>query len=141
MADITGFFAFSGAPLFTTPDTRFFLILNNARVLFKKLLASLNKIDGVMLARGQPDIDKTILWRRLLNAPYCLRSRYRVIHLARPRPSERNFFNAMSPAPGLDESTLGILEKGFKKPLQNHAQTGCSLSSSLMKCPGCPMWL
>jgi len=118
------YFGLASTPFSTTPDTRFFLELNNARVLFKELLATLNGPDGFMLVRGKPGMGKTMLCRKLLNALYCHRSRYRVIHLAHPRLSERNFFSAIALELGLDESTLGSLEEGVAQELQSSADKG-----------------
>ncbi len=118
------FHGLSSPPFSTTPDTRFFLELNNARVLFKELLATLNGPDGFMLVLGKPGMGKTILCRKLLNALYCHRSRYRVIHLAHPRLSERDFLSAIALELGLDESTLEALEGGVVAELQKSAERG-----------------
>lgn len=118
------FYGLSSPPFSTTPDTRFFLELNNVRVLFKELLATLNGPDGFMLVRGKPGMGKTILCRKLLNALYCHRSRYRVIHLAHPRLSEKNFLSAIALELGLDESTLDSLEDSVAEELQKSAGQG-----------------
>jgi MSHA biogenesis protein MshM len=118
------FYGLSSQPFSTTPDTRFFLELNNARVLFKELLATLNGPDGFMLVRGKPGMGKTILCRKLLNALYCHRTRYRVVHLAHPRLSERNFLSAIALELGLDESTLTSLEGAVVAELQRSADQG-----------------
>ncbi len=118
------FYGLSSSPFSTTPDTRFFLELNNARVLFKELLATLNGPDGFMLVLGKPGMGKTILCRKLLNALYCHRSRYRVVHLAHPRLSQRNFLSAIALELGLDESILDSLEDAVVAELQKSAGKG-----------------
>jgi len=120
-------FGLTCAPFSTTPDTRFFLGLNNAQVLFKEALATLNAPDGFMVVRGKPGMGKTILCRKLMNALRCHRRRYCLIHIAHPRLSEQSFFSAIahelqldgSPRPTLQQEILAALDANVEQGLIN----------------------
>ena len=117
-------FGLSCVPFSTTPDTRFFLELNNARTLFKELLASLNAPDGFMIVRGKAGIGKTILCHKLMNAVRCHKRRYQLIHIPHPRLSEKSFLSAIAHELNLDESQSPALDKAIVDALALNVERG-----------------
>jgi len=117
-------FGLACAPFSTTPDTRFFLGLNNAQALFKEALATLNAPDGFMVVRGKAGMGKTILCRKLMNALRCHKRRYWLIHIAHPRLSEQSFFSAMAHELRLDVTPRASLEKEVQSALQSNVERG-----------------
>jgi len=117
-------FGLTCAPFSTTPDTRFFLELNNAESLFKEALAALNSPDGFMVVQGKAGMGKTILCRKLMNALRCHRRRYRLIHISHPRLSERSFYSAIAHELRLDESDRPELENEVLNALVANVEGG-----------------
>lgn len=111
-------------PFSTTPDTHFFLELNNARGLFKEALSALNSPDGFMLLHGKAGMGKTMLCRKLMNALLCHRRRYRLIYIAHPRLSEQSFLSAIAQELNLDESSRTSLEQDVLDALHENARLG-----------------
>lgn len=52
-------FGLTQSPFSATPNTQFFLELNNAGILFRELIQSMNKRDGFIIVLGQPRIGKS----------------------------------------------------------------------------------
>ena len=52
-------FGLTQSPFSATPNTQFFLELNNAGILFRELIHSMNKRDGFIIVLGQPRIGKS----------------------------------------------------------------------------------
>jgi MSHA biogenesis protein MshM len=117
-------FGLSCAPFSTTPDTRFFLELNNARTLFKELLASLNAPDGFMIVRGKAGMGKTILCHKLMNALRCHKRRYHLIHIPHPRLSQKSFLSAIAHELQLDEAQSPALENAVVEALALNVERG-----------------
>jgi len=117
-------FGLSCVPFSTTPDTRFFLELNNLRALFKELLASLNAPDGFMLVRGKAGMGKTILCHKLMNALRCHKRRYQLIHIPHPRLNEQSFLSAIAHELNIDETICPELEQSIVEALTASAEQG-----------------
>lgn len=117
-------FGLSCVPFSTTPDTRFFLELNNARTLFKELLASLNAPDGFMIVRGKAGMGKTILCHKLMNALRCHKRRYQLIHIPHPRLSQKSFLSAIAHELHLDEAQSPALENAIVDALALNVERG-----------------
>lgn len=117
-------FGLSCVPFSTTPDTRFFLELNNARALFKEALATLNAPDGFMIVRGKAGMGKTMLCRKLINALRCHTRRYRLIHISHPRLSEQSFLSAIAHELRLEETPRASLEAEILEVLEANARLG-----------------
>ena len=117
-------FGLSSAPFSLTPDTRFFLELNNARALFKELLATLNTPNGFMVVRGKAGIGKTVLCRKLMNALRCHKRRYKLLYISHPRISEQSFLSAIAHELRLDETPLSTLELEVIKALTANVESG-----------------
>lgn len=117
-------FGLSSAPFSSTPDTRYFLELNNACALFKELLASLNTPNGFMVVGGKAGVGKTILCRKLMNALRCHKRRYKLIYIAHPRLSEQSFLSAIAHELRLDETPRTSLEKDVVNALTKSAECG-----------------
>ena len=117
-------FGLSCVPFSTTPDTRFFLELNNLRTLFKELLASLNAPDGFMIVRGKAGMGKTILCHKLMNALRCHKRRYQLIHIPHPRLSEKSFLSAIAHELQLNETVSPTLEREIVSALASNVERG-----------------
>lgn len=117
-------FGLALAPFSTTPDTRFFLELNNAHGLFMEALSTLNAPDGLMLVRGKAGMGKTMLCRKLINALLCHKGRYRLIHISHPRLSKQSFLCAIAHELDIDETPRASLESEVVNALHKNAENG-----------------
>ncbi|MDO9318104.1 MAG: AAA family ATPase [Gammaproteobacteria bacterium] len=91
-------FGLSQSPFSATPDTQFFLELNNAGFLFRELIQTVNQSDSFVAVIGEPGIGKSTLYRKLLKALQCHKSRYAVLGLAHPPLNESILYAAIGQA-------------------------------------------
>lgn len=88
-------FGLSQSPFSATPDTQFFLELNNAGILFRELIHAVNQNDCFVAVIGEPGIGKSTLYRKLLKSLQSHKSRYAVVGLAHPPLNESVLFTAI----------------------------------------------
>lgn len=88
-------FGLSQSPFSATPDTQFFLELNNAGVLFKELIQTVNQSHSFVAVIGEPGIGKSTLYRKLLKSLQSHKSRYAVIGLSHPPLNESILYAAI----------------------------------------------
>jgi len=88
-------FGLSQSPFSATPNTQFFLELNNAGFLFRELIQTVNQSDCFVAVIGQPGIGKSTLYRKLLKALQCHKSRYAVLGLAHPPLNDSILYAAL----------------------------------------------
>lgn len=117
-------FGLSLYPFSATPDTRFYFETDDSRPAFNDLIKELNRPDSIVVITGQPGMGKTLLCRKLLNSLHCHRSRYTPLHLAYPRLSPLDMFQAMAHELGLDERQRPSLQDEVEKHLKSLHRAG-----------------
>lgn len=88
-------FGLSQSPFSATPDTQFFLELNNAGILFRELIHAVNQNDCFVAVIGEPGMGKSTLYRKLCKSLQSHKSRYAVVGLAHPPINESALFTAL----------------------------------------------
>lgn len=88
-------FGLSQSPFSATPNTQFFLELNNAGILFRELVQTVNQSECFVAVIGEPGIGKSTLYRKLLKSLQSHKSRYAVLGLAHPSLNESILYTAI----------------------------------------------
>ncbi len=88
-------FGLSQSPFSATPDTQFFLELNNAGLLFKELIQTVNQNNSFVAVIGEAGIGKSTLYRKLLKSLHSHRSRYAAIGLGHPPHNESILYSVI----------------------------------------------
>lgn len=88
-------FGLSQPPFSATPNTQFFLELNNAGILFRELIQTVNQGESFVAVIGEPGIGKSTLYRKFLKALQCHKNRYAVLELAHPPLNESILYAAI----------------------------------------------
>lgn len=96
-------FGLSQSPFSATPDTQFFLELNNAGVLFRELIQTVNQSHSFVAVIGEPGIGKSTLYRKLLKSLHSHKSRYAVLGLGHPPLNESILYASIGQELGIQK--------------------------------------
>ncbi|MES3008362.1 MAG: AAA family ATPase [Pseudomonadota bacterium] len=117
-------FGLSQPPFSATPNTQFFLELNNAGSLFKEIIQTVNQTDGFITIIGEAGMGKSTLYRKLLKALHSHKSRYKVLGLAHPPLNAANLYSALGQELDISRKPTSTLKVRILGALLNLAATG-----------------
>jgi MSHA biogenesis protein MshM len=117
-------FGLSQSPFSATPDTQFFLELNNAGILFREVIRAANQSECLVAVIGEPGMGKSTLYRKLLKSLQSHKSRYVVLGLAHPHLNESILYAAIGKKLAVPKKPSSTLRKRVTEALTDLAARG-----------------